>query len=155
MTKSMSSDYSDSHLLRALREACRISGMRLTPQRLEVYRELARSEDHPSAEELHQRLLERMPSLSLDTVYRTLATFARHGLIHKLDTAESQGRFEVADDTHHHLVCSRCKEIMDFHWPGFDQSGVPEEIAHWGRIERKNAVIYGICNKCLKKNRTG
>ena len=70
--------------------ACRKAGIKLTHQRREIYSELAASDDHPSAETLHRRLIQKIPMLSLDTVYRTLATFARHGLIHKVETAESQ-----------------------------------------------------------------
>jgi Fur family transcriptional regulator, peroxide stress response regulator len=129
--------------------ACRAAGLRLTPQRLEVYRELSQSTDHPSAETLHQRLRRTIPTISLDTVYRTLSTLAVHGLINKVDTVESQARFEATALRHHHLICSRCKEIMDFQWHSIDQAPLPEALQGWGRIDQKNVVVYGICNKCL------
>ena len=53
-------------------KTCRKAGLKLTYQRQEIYRELVLSDDHPSAEILHRRLNEKMPMLSLDTVYRTL-----------------------------------------------------------------------------------
>jgi len=129
--------------------ACREAGLRLTRQRLEIYLELARATDHPTAEALHQRLRGRFPTISLDTVYRTLATFARHGLINKVDTMESQARFEVTHGRHHHLICRRCQEIIDFKWQMVDEANLPEEIKAWGRIDSKNVVVYGICSKCL------
>jgi Fur family transcriptional regulator, peroxide stress response regulator len=129
-------------------EACRKAGLRLTPQRLEIFAELAEATDHPSAEELHQRLRSKFPPISLDTVYRTLGTFAQHGLVHKVETAESQGRFEVPKTRHHHLICRRCKEIVDFTWGAFDATELPDELTAWGRIENRNAVIYGICRTC-------
>lgn len=131
-----------------LEKACRKAGLKLTPQRLEIFRELAEASDHPSAEELHRRLQSRLPTISLDTVYRTLGSFARHGLIHKVETAESQGRFEVRKTRHHHLICNRCKQIVDFQWKVFDAAELPDELAAWGRIENRNAVLYGICRKC-------
>ena len=67
--------------LTAFEHACRNAGLRLTYQRLEIYGELARSFDHPSVELLHQRLRRKIPTISLDTVYRTLATFAGLGLV--------------------------------------------------------------------------
>ncbi len=136
--------------LTAFEHACRKAELRLTPQRLEIFRELAKATDHPSAETLHQRLVKGMPTLSLDTVYRTLGTFASHGLIHKVQTVESQARFEVAQLLHHHLICRDCKEIIDFHWQFMDEAALPEEVHSWGRIERKNVVVYGTCHKCLK-----
>jgi Fur family peroxide stress response transcriptional regulator len=130
-------------------KACRQAGLRLTHQRLEVYRELAGADDHPSAETLHQRLRRSIPSISLDTVYRTLATLASHGLINKVDTVESQARFETTGKRHHHLICSCCKEIIDFNWHAVDEAALPDEVSRWGRIESKNVVVYGVCSKCL------
>jgi Fur family peroxide stress response transcriptional regulator len=136
--------------LTAFESACREAGLRLTHQRLEIYRELAMADDHPSAEVLHQRLRRKIPTISLDTVYRTLATFESHGLISKVNTVESQARFEATGMRHHHLICRKCKEIMDFQWQLIDDVTLPEEISRWGRIDNKNVVVYGVCSKCLK-----
>lgn len=130
--------------------ACCKAGLKLTHQRLEVYRELAASTDHPSAETLYQRLIQKIPTLSLDTVYRTLATLALHGLVHKVETGESQARFEVITERHHHLICRHCAVIIDFHWPSIDQIALPEELRTWGQIENRNVVAYGVCRKCMK-----
>ena len=136
--------------LAAFENACRKIALRLTPQRLEIFHELAKATDHPSAEILHQRLVKGMSTLSLDTVYRTLNTFASHGLINKVETVESQARFEVAQVLHHHLICSKCKEIIDFQWQFIDEAALPEEVKSWGRIERKSVVAYGTCQKCIR-----
>ncbi len=129
-------------------EACRSADLKLTPQRLEIYRELAMATDHPSAEILHKRLLKNMPTLSLDTVYRTLATFEQHHLIKKVQTIDSQARFEAQMLQHHHLICDTCKEIIDFQWHTFDISSIPEDIRQWGSIQNMNVTIYGTCRKC-------
>jgi Fur family peroxide stress response transcriptional regulator len=136
--------------LTAFESACREAGLRLTHQRLEIFRELAQATDHPSAETLHQRLRRTIPTISLDTVYRTLATFAGHGLINKVETVESQARFEATTFRHHHLICSRCREIIDFQWPAIDEASLPEEVTPWGRIDTRNVVVYGVCRKCLE-----
>ena len=135
--------------LTAFEDACRKAGLRLTPQRIEIFRELARASDHPTAEVLHLRLLEKMPTLSLDTVYRTLGTFVGHGLINKVETVESQARFEVAYVIHHHLICQKCKQIMDFQWQFIDDATLPNSVKAWGRVERKSVVAYGTCSDCL------
>ncbi len=129
---------------------CRRAGLRLTPQRREIYRELAEAADHPSAEVLHGRLRERIPNLSLDTVYRTLGTFARTGLIHRVETGESQARFEVIHRRHHHLICRQCLEITDFQWPSLDEISIPAELRRWGEIDSRNLVVYGICRRCRR-----
>ena len=135
--------------LGAFAEACREKDLRLTPQRLEIFEELAQAKDHPTAETLHQRLIQGMPTLSLDTVYRTLGTFANLGLVNKVETSESQAHYEVSQVQHHHLICRKCKGIIDFQWQYIDEASLPEEVHTWGRIERKSIVVYGICHKCL------
>ena len=129
---------------------CRQAGLKLTYQRLEIYRELTASTDHPSAETLYQRLIRNIPTLSLDTVYRTLATFAQLGLVHRVETGESQARFEVVSARHHHLICRNCFEIIDFQWPSMDAAPLPEALRPWGQIENRHVIAYGVCRKCSK-----
>lgn len=137
--------------LRAFEQVCRDAGLRLTYQRQEIFRELALRPDHPSAETLHQRLRERIPTMSLDTVYRTLATFAGHGLVNRIETVENQARFEADIGCHHHMMCIQCKEIIDFQWPAVDEAALPDVVGAWGRVEAKSVVVYGICRKCMEK----
>jgi Fur family peroxide stress response transcriptional regulator len=102
-------------------------------------------------EELHRRLLVKFPTISLDTVYRTLGTLARHGLVHKIESVESHARYEVRGVPHHHLICRRCKEIVDFQWASFEEAALPDELKAWGRIEDRNVVVYGLCRECEGK----
>lgn len=136
--------------LSLLEEAFKNAGLRLTHQRLEIYRELTAACDHPSAETLHQRLRKRIPTLSLDTVYRTLATLAEQGLINRVETLESQARFEATSHRHHHLICRKCGKIADFQWPDIDSAALPQGLEDWGRIDLKNVVAHGICRNCLE-----
>ena len=140
----------DSKQLNGFVEQCRRLDLRVTPQRIEIFKELAKATDHPTAEVLHQRLVGRMPTLSLDTVYRTLGTFSKADLVNKVETSESQAHFEVAHSQHHHLICRNCKEIIDFKWRYIDQASLPEEVHTWGHVERKSIVVYGTCHKCLE-----
>lgn len=143
--------------LAAFEAACRKAGLKVTQQRLEIYHELFAATDHPTAEVLHHRLREKLPTISLDTVYRTLATLASHGLINRVETAESLSRFEVTRTPHHHLICRECGGIVDFTWPLIERVELPEEIGSWGTIGHKSVVIYGICAGCSKlaKNSKG
>lgn len=141
----------DKELLLRFEASCREAGLKLTHQRMEIYRELALSADHPSAETLYKRLKERMPTISPDTVYRTLATFNRYGLAHKVETGESLARFEAAGEQHHHLICRQCSEIVDFLWESVDEMELPRQVEGWGKIESRHVVVYGKCGKCSKR----
>jgi len=128
---------------------CREVPLKITPQRLEIFREMSRAKDHPSAYMLHKRLQQRMPTISLDTVYRTLLTFEQYGLISRVNTRESLARFDAEMEPHHHLICEVCHGIEDVQCRLFDELPLSDAIAGWGKIEKLNVVIYGICNKCL------
>jgi len=86
--------------LQAFEQACRESGLKVTHQRLMIFRELVLTPDHPTAEQLHQRIRKSIPTISLDTIYRTLATFEEHGLVNRVDTQQSQAHFEAAGTGH-------------------------------------------------------
>ena len=133
-------------------EACRSCGLRVTQQRLEVFKELARMEEHPSVEDIFMRVRRRLRTISLDTVYRTLATFEEHGLAHRVQGVDSKARFDTNSIHHHHLVCEKCQRIEDFYWPDFDQITPPGETRRWGEVDTRHAVLRGICKECREKN---
>ena len=95
-----------------------------------------------------------MPTLSLDTIYRTLSTFEEHGLISRVQTTESHARFEAEMDPHHHAICSRCHKITDFHWDIYDNVEFPKQLAQWGKIQSNQITLYGICSDCAKAEKT-
>jgi len=134
-------------------EACRSTGLRVTHQRLEVFRELARFPGHPSAEEVYARVKRRLPTISLDTVYRTIATFEKHHLVTRVQTLDHKARFDGNLDRHHHLVCVRCKRIEDFYWPEFDRMAPPRATASWGNIDIKSVELRGLCRRCRRHSR--
>jgi Fur family peroxide stress response transcriptional regulator len=135
------------------KEVCQQSGIRLTPQRLEIFRELAHNEEHPSAEDIFKRIKRRIPTVSFDTVYRTLSTFERCGIIRRVQVLDDRGRFDANLKWHHHLVCTRCKRITDFYWPNFDNMGIPDDVGGWGKIKTKHAELRGLCQECAPKER--
>ena len=135
-----------------LQQVCRSAGVKLTHQRLEIFREFAISADHPTVENLFNRIRKRLKTISMDTVYRTISTFEKYGLIKRVKLLDNSARFDINLAVHHHLVCTRCKNIEDFYWSDFDQMKLPKTISHWGRIEVKHVVISGLCSNCKKKN---
>jgi Fur family peroxide stress response transcriptional regulator len=137
--------------VRRLRQICEEEGLKLTHQRLEILRELDQASDHPSAETIHMRVQTRIPTISLDTTYRTLSTFEHYGLVSKVQVHEDRARFCGDASPHHHLYCKSCKEIGDFPWDDLEAVNLPAEIEKWGHISSKTLILEGTCNKCLKK----
>ena len=137
--------------LEQIKRICEDAGIKLTHQRLEIYKELMAATDHPSAEEVHVRLQERMPTVALDTVYRTLATFDELGIARKLHLANKRNLFDTNLVPHHHFICDRCRKVEDVHWPEFDTSALPAEVSGMGRVSSRHLELHGLCRECLEK----
>jgi len=142
---------SDLQILNRFRQLCQRFGIKLTYQRLEIFRVLLSSDNHPSAEEVYERVKEKVPTISLDTVYRTLSTFEQLGLIRKIHGPDDRARFDPNNKKHYHLVCLKCYKITDFEWPELDNLSPPESINSWGKTQNYYLEIRGICKDCLKK----
>ena len=134
--------------LQIFEEVCRKEGLKITHQRLEIFKELLQSDDHPTVERLYVRLRTRLPTISLDTVYRTLTTLEQHGLIARVQTLENQARFEARMEEHHHAICKKCGKITDFYWEFPEEPGLPDEILNWGLIFKKSLTLHGLCTQC-------
>jgi Fur family peroxide stress response transcriptional regulator len=137
--------------MKAFEVRCRSQGLKLTHQRLEIFRELAKTYDHPSANTIFKRVQVRMPTISLDTVYRTLLTFEDCGLIARIHAFDDQARFDADVTPHQHLVCTECRRVEDLRWEAFEGLDAPKKTKEWGEITSRHAVLRGICQKCLKK----
>lgn len=127
---------------------CRDAGIRLTHQRLEIFREVARSDDHPDAETVYRRVRERMPTVSLDTVYRTLWLLNDHHLISTVGLSRERTRFDANLTRHHHFVCVRCGLTRDFTCDELDELPLPSSARAFGRIETTLVEARGVCAEC-------
>lgn len=137
--------------LEQLKQLCNEAGIKLTHQRLEIFSELIAHPGHPSAEMIHKRIHEKLPTIAIDTIYRTLATFDELGLIKKLHVMNERTLFDTNLDIHHHFICTHCKKVNDIYWSDFDDTTLPETIENMGKVESRHLEIHGICNSCLDK----
>jgi Fur family peroxide stress response transcriptional regulator len=134
-------------------EACRKSGAKLTHQRIEIFREVAQSADHPDVEKVYKGVRKRMPTVSLDTVYRTLGWLKELGLIKTLGPPRERTRFDANLSHHHHFVCVQCGLTRDFHSDKFDKLSLPESVQSIGYVEMTQVEVKGICLKCAAKGK--
>ena len=90
-----------------------MTGRRNTKQRQVILEELKKLKSHPSATALYEVVRERLPNISLGTVYRNLDLLAQTGLIQKLNTGQNEARFDGITDHHYHVSCARCGRVDD------------------------------------------
>lgn len=136
----------------ALRVRCRKAGLKVTPQRIAVYRALIESKEHPSAEMLHRKVKKMSPSISLDTVNRTLLTLDEIGAAFVVEGSGDPKRFDGGLEKHQHFKCVKCRRIIDFHHEPFDDISIPKNISRKFIVLRKTVYLEGICDSCREKH---
>ena len=142
-----------SSMMDTFEKACKAKGLRITHQRIEIFKALLRHTNHPTTDEVFSQVRKHLKTISLDTVYRTIATFEEYGLIKRVHHIDNASRFDVNLSEHHHMVCSSCNKIEDFYWPDFDAMKPPKSINSWGKLGFKRVVIDGLCSSCIEKNK--
>jgi len=141
------------HRMTRFKEALRRAGVKLTHQRLEIFSEVARTGEHPDAETVFRGVRDRLPTVSLDTVYRTLWLLIDLGVLTALGPPRGRVRFDANMRAHHHFVCTHCGLTRDFYSPVFDALQVPAAVKTWGRVERMLVEIHGLCARCVKEKK--
>jgi Fe2+ or Zn2+ uptake regulation protein len=125
------------------------AGLKLTPQRIAIVRELADDSTHPTAQELFERLRPAFPTMSFATVYNTLDTLAKLGCVGSLRLG-SAVRFDPNTSPHHHAVCDACGTVIDL--PATTPSAsikktIAETAGFAVRVEQR--TYRGLCGRCM------
>lgn len=133
-----------------LRGALESSGQRFTEQRAAVFRYLADTDVHPTADEVFLAVRRVLPGISLATVYKSLETLVGCGLAVKLTYADHSARYDGRTDPHHHARCTVCGRVLDL--PG---EIAPAEIESLRRetggftVTGYRLELTGYCSECL------
>jgi len=146
----MSSEFNKRTGWEKLRAICQAQGLKATRQRIEILRAVCRAKDHPSADAVYRQVKKQLPAISFDTVYRTLNSLEEHKLISRVHYLDDKSRYDPDLSEHHHFICTKCKKIVDFQWPGFGSLRLPKSVSALGQIRQKYAEIRGICAKCSR-----
>lgn len=141
--------HTDSSDLR-LRAALHAAGQRFTEQRATIYRYLAATDVHPTADEVFLAVRRSLPGISLATVYKSLETLVGCGLAMKLTYADNSARYDGRTDPHHHARCLVCDSVVDI--PGEIPDSEVEAVRR--RAGKFTVIGYrlefsGYCSTCL------
>ncbi|MFX0075827.1 MAG: Fur family transcriptional regulator [Candidatus Hermodarchaeota archaeon] len=98
------------YLIEFLRE----KGLKVTSQRLAIFNFILSRKDHPTAEQIYQKIRKEYPTISLGTVYKNLHLLKELGLIHELGFNEGSVRYDPDVNLHVNMVCSNCGKISDY-----------------------------------------
>jgi Fur family peroxide stress response transcriptional regulator len=138
--------------MQAFRKTCRDHGLRITPQRIAIYKRLVASTFHPTATDIYKQIKDTFPNISLGTVNTTLITFADIGLARIVEASGDPKRFDPDLEPHHHFRCVKCGRIIDFHNKAWDDIKIPAEITDKHSVISKSMHLDGLCNRCQGKD---
>jgi Fur family peroxide stress response transcriptional regulator len=127
------------------------AGHKLTPQRLAISKILAVSEGHPSVEMIYEALQERFPTMSLATVYRNVMLIKSMGEVLELGFADGSNRYDGnRPRPHPHVVCVRCKKIVDPELESLGDMSEEVETETGFRILTHRLDFFGVCDDCRR-----
>jgi Fe2+ or Zn2+ uptake regulation protein len=129
-----------------LADEFRARGWKLTAQRRLLFTLLHENDRHPSAEALHLVAAERMPGISLRTVYQTLGELVELGDLRIVHLDGGAARFDPNVDEHHHAQCTVCGNVFDVYVP--ELSGLTVAGPTGFHTESTHLVLSGTCASC-------
>jgi Fe2+/Zn2+ uptake regulation proteins len=129
---------------------CKEFGIKVTPQRIAIYKELASTDQHPSAEMIYKRIKKYYPNVSLTTIYRTLETFESLGIVSVVNVLYNAARYDANLEPHHHVVCIRCKKVEDFYDDSLEKLKVSNRPNY--KVLGYTVLLNGICKDCQREN---
>ncbi len=122
--------------------------IKLTPQRLAILGFLDGNKTHPSAEEIYKAVTKKFPTMSFATVYNTLEALKNKGTVQELKIDTDKRRYDPDISSHHHIICTNCKKILDIH-KDF-KIDLSEELTQGFELLGNSIEFYGLCKKCRK-----
>ena len=139
-----------SQRLNFFEEECRRRGLRVTDQRREIFKVVAASHTHPSAEDVFEQVREKLANVSLDTVYRTLTSLEQMELLLRVGTSGKE-RFDGDLRPHAHFICSQCGEVYDIFYDKKYMMLPLREASLCGDVRLISLQYKGTCHRCAEK----
>ncbi|MBW3610171.1 MAG: transcriptional repressor [Actinobacteria bacterium] len=134
-----------------LLDALRRRGERLTTARHALLSVMAHADEHLSADQLSVEVARTNPAIHRATIYRTLETLRRLGIVEHTHLGHGPAVYHLADDVHQHLVCEECGWVVEA--PADLFAGVEETLERdFGFDMRANHfAIVGRCRRCAEE----
>ena len=127
----------------------RDNGCKITPQRMAIVKILAKSEDHPSVENIHARIKKDFPTMSLATVYRNIVLIKSLGEVLELGFPDGSNRYDGNKPyPHPHVICIKCNKIVDPDLDSLDEMKKEVALETNFKILNHRLDFFGLCSNC-------
>ncbi len=132
---------------------CKELGLNATTQRIIIYKAIINDTTHPSPEEIHSKIKDENPTISLATVYKNLETLSEYGFIKKVTPLHTKVRYDPNLNKHHHLVCVRCGKIIDLNDDDLNHIQLPDKLIGNNILLNYSIQFNIICEECQLKEK--
>jgi Fur family peroxide stress response transcriptional regulator len=139
------------HRLDLFERICREQGVPFTVQRRVILETVLDLDDHPTADQVYDAVAHLLTGISRTTVYRTLETLVRLGVITKACHPGKPVRFDTRTEVHHHLVCLHCDDVVDIFDEHLDALTIPDTSAYGFKVSDFRVQLRGVCRRCSEK----
>lgn len=126
--------------------------LKVTPQRIAIFKILYDSKEHPSAENIYKCLQATHPTMSLATVYKTLDTLKKAELVQEFNVGEDSFRYDANIKAHPHMICLQCNQVFDLDTEKLNNIKKYVEKDTDFEIQYEKIFFYGICSDCKSKS---
>lgn len=128
-------------MTRDVAETLREHGVQPSAQRVAVGEYVLNTDEHPSADQVWDRVRTRFPMVSRATIYNTLHLFVEKGLLRQLHLAEGKVVFDPKIEAHHHFIDENTGVIYDIPWESLEVARV--EGLEGFRVREYQVVLRG------------
>jgi Fur family peroxide stress response transcriptional regulator len=95
-------------------KALKAVGLKATPQRWIVFKVLFEANNHPTAEEVFNKVCVEYPNISLATVYKCLEALVKAGVVNRIETKADSMRYDARQADHFHIIDMSTLSITDY-----------------------------------------
>jgi len=151
MVKNSAPPFDSEKRVQQMLEKLRGKDLRITPQRYAVLCILAASKEHPGVDQIYREVKARFPTTSLATVYKTVSLLKELGEVLELGFHDGNNRYDGnRPRPHPHVICTRCKKIMDPELATLDELSREMGRKTGYRIQYHRLDFFGLCPACQK-----
>ena len=126
--------------------------MAATHQRKVIFEAVVAAPGHYSPEQIYAAVKRRIPSVSLATIYKNLRLFVDSGLLREVSPHATTLRVDGNLESHHHLVCIRCKSVQDIAGDFVDFKRLARQVPGGFDLKQPLVEVFGLCPRCSTKN---